>query len=217
MLAHAQLREKRTPLKRTPLKHCLSTHDQHVVPRRYMSTRRRAVMRAYMTDSFWRGCPGHVVRTACSTGLKRRLLGRLLGPATMNRRGVRDRPPALRGRALDEVCPPLGPLHAGVGRGHVRKSRRRPASRSPHVSFFSVLLAVVTSTASYRTGRAVASVGPSRRFCPLALQPRQVFPLLHQILAPRCTPTPGGVGVGGDCDLVSVMGWARRRKKLARG
>ena len=74
MLDHAQLREKRTPLKRTPLKrtplkHCLSTHDQHVVPRRYMSTRRRAVMRACMTDSFWRGCSGHVVRTACSTGL----------------------------------------------------------------------------------------------------------------------------------------------------
>ncbi len=69
MLAHAQLREKRTPLRRTPLKHCLSTHDQHVVPRRYMSTRRRAVMQACMTDSFWRGCPGHVARTACSTGL----------------------------------------------------------------------------------------------------------------------------------------------------
>ena len=85
MLNHAQLREKSTPLKRTPFKHCLSTRDQHVVPRRYMSTRRRAVMRACMTDSFWRGCPGHVVRPyGMQHGSERRLLGRLLGPATMN-------------------------------------------------------------------------------------------------------------------------------------
>ena len=33
-----------------------------------MSTRRCAVMRACMTDSFWRGCPDRVVRTAFSTG-----------------------------------------------------------------------------------------------------------------------------------------------------
>ena len=57
---------------------------QQVVPRRYMTTRRRAVMRAWMTDSFWRGCPGHVVQYGMQHGSERRLLGRLLGPATMN-------------------------------------------------------------------------------------------------------------------------------------
>ena len=44
-------------------------HEQHVVPTRYVSVRRCAVVRACMTDGFWRGCADHAVRTACSTGL----------------------------------------------------------------------------------------------------------------------------------------------------
>ena len=50
-----------------------------MVPKRYMSMGRLLgpatmntqvrIVRACMTDGFWRGCADHVVRTACSTGL----------------------------------------------------------------------------------------------------------------------------------------------------
>ncbi len=142
MLNHAQLREKRAPLKRTPLKHCLSTHDQHVVPRRYMSTRRRAVMRAFMTDSFCRGCPGHVSPYGMQHGSERRLLGRLLGPATMNNRSPRrptsnrsgaetsalTRAPCRIGRAKSG---PLMRMRATMGPHAVQRAPWRRSHRSP--------------------------------------------------------------------------------------
>ncbi len=44
-------------------------HEQHAALKHCMSVRRCADEQACTTDGFWRGCAGHVVRTACSTGL----------------------------------------------------------------------------------------------------------------------------------------------------
>ena len=83
MLNHAQLREKRTPLKRTPLKHCERTRSARGAEALHEHAQARSHAGMYDRQLLAR-LSGSRSPYGMQHGSERRLLGRLLGPATMN-------------------------------------------------------------------------------------------------------------------------------------
>ncbi len=96
MLDHAQLREKRTPLKRTPLLKALLEHPRSARGAEALHEHAQARSDAGMYDrQLLARLSGSRSPYGMQHGSERRLLGRLLGlgPATMNIPGLLDLAP----------------------------------------------------------------------------------------------------------------------------